>query len=215
QRLALVDTGSGMNKGPTMGHLPRSLEALGVRASDIETVLLTHLHMDHAGGLTDAGGRAAFPNAELVVHRKEAEYWLDTPKEKIDARSLRTVDHVRAMVSTYGDRVRRVADGEGIAGVSAELASGHTPGHTVWLVTSGGQSALILGDVIHLAAVQLPRPDSAMVYDVNADGAVASRQRVLARLAKDGIIACGMHLPDPGFGRIHRDGGAYRFDPFG
>ncbi len=210
-RLALVDTGSGNTKGPTMGHLPRSFAALGVAAGDIGCVLMTHLHMDHIGGLIDESGRPSFPNAELVLHCEEASYFLDTAEDKLDARSRRNLDFQRLAVAAYGDRVRRVADGEGLPGVVARLAPGHTPGHTCWEVTSQGKTAAVFGDVVHLGAVQLARPSSAMIYDVDASRAAQTRSDLLARIAHDDILVAGAHLPAGGLGRIVKAGEGYRF----
>ncbi len=210
-RLALIDTGSGTTKGPTMGQLPRSLAALGVAAGDIDWVLMTHLHMDHIGGLIDESGRPAFPNAELVLHREEASYFLDTAEDKLDARSRRNLEFQRQAVAAYGDRLRRVADGEGLAGIAARLAPGHTPGHTSWEVTAGGKTTAIFGDVVHLGAVQLARPSSAMIYDVDAGRAAQTRSALLERIARDDMLVAGAHLPAGGLGRIVVAGEGYRF----
>lgn len=212
-RLALIDTGSGTHKGPTMGHLPASLEALGVDAGEIDSILLTHLHMDHIGGLLDKSGRPAFANAELVLHRAEAEYFLDTPESQIDARSARGLEFVRTAVAAYGTRVRRVSDGEGLPGVSARLAPGHTPGHTVWQVRSNGACLVVLGDVVHLGAVQLPLPPTPMIYDVDPDLAGRTRIALLEEIARQGWLVAGAHLPVHGLGRIERKGEGYRFVP--
>jgi glyoxylase-like metal-dependent hydrolase (beta-lactamase superfamily II) len=191
KRLALVDAGSGTTKGPSMGHLPDSLAALGVAPESIDCLLMTHLHMDHIGGIVDEAGLPAFVNAELVMHEAEARYFLETPDEQLDARSRRNLEFQRSAVRAYGKKCRKVRDGEGIEGVRARLAAGHTPGHTLWEVGSGSTKAVVIGDVIHLGAVQLARPDSAMIYDVDADA----------------------HLPAGGIGRISGDGAGYRFDP--
>ncbi len=211
----LVDTGSGTTKGPTMGHLPASLAALGLSPADIDTVVLTHMHMDHLGGLLDAARAPAFPNADILVPEAEAAFWMDTPIEQMKDRAQRHVPYQRAALSAYGSRVRRVPDGHGLPHVRAELAAGHTPGHSCWRVTSANSTILILGDTIHLAAVQLPRPDSAMIYDIDPDGAVASRQRILAEVAAAGTLVAGHHLPATGIGYIRRHGTAYRFEPIG
>lgn len=211
--LALVDTGSGDTKGPTMGHLPASLAALGVVPSAITHVLMTHVHMDHIGGLIDAAGRPAFPQALLLLHTEEARYFLDTPDEALDARSQRHLSFQRRAISAYGDRLRRVVDGEGLPGLVARMAPGHTPGHTSWEAASGGEKLVMFGDVIHLAAVQLPRPASAMIYDVDAERACSTRTQMLARIAREGTMVAGAHLPASGLGRIEVAGEGYRFVP--
>lgn len=211
--LALVDTGSGTSKGASMGLLPASLAALGVAPAAIDSVILTHLHMDHIGGLIDDAGTAAFPNAELVVHHREAEYFIDTPRERLDARSVRSIDFVRKAVAAYGARVRRVADGEGLAGIAARLAPGHTPGHTAWRITSKGETAVILGDVVHLAAIQLPLPLTPMIYDIDPDVAGRTRIALLDDIVQHSMMVAGAHLPSPGLGRIVRAGAGYAFEP--
>jgi glyoxylase-like metal-dependent hydrolase (beta-lactamase superfamily II) len=109
--------------------------------------------------------------------------------------------------------MRTVRDGEALPGVSATLLPGHTPGHTGWLIHSGLDGVLIWGDVVHLAAVQVPRPDAALVFDVDPKGARATRQRTFDRVAADRLRVAGAHLDFPGFGYIVRHGASYRFEP--
>jgi glyoxylase-like metal-dependent hydrolase (beta-lactamase superfamily II) len=212
-RKMLVDAGSGTTKGPSMGLLPASLAKLDVTPADIDALVMTHIHMDHAGGLTDASGAAIFPRAELVMHEAEGAYFLDTPAEQLDARSQRNVAAQRRIVAAYQGRVRRVADGADVGGLVAMLAPGHTPGHTAWIARGDGRQAMVIGDVVHLGAVQLPRPDTAMIYDVDSKRAAETRRRVLAKAADERILVAGAHLPAPGLGYIRRDGDAYRFEP--
>lgn len=212
-RLVLVDTGSGNTKGPRMGHLPASLGKLGVAPGDVAAVLFTHLHMDHIGGVIDDAGRPAFPNAELVLHAREAEFFLDTPPEQLDERSVRNVPFQRKAMAAYAGRVRRVEDGGGLPGIAARLAPGHTPGHTVWEVASGGAAAIVLGDVVHLGAVQLPLPLTPMIYDVDPDRAGRTRVELLGEIAARGVTVLGAHLPGRGIGRISRAGDGYAFEP--
>ena len=77
-RLALIETGSGNYLLPTAGKLLANLGAAGVAPTDIEAVLLTHMHPDHSAGLTDMEtGKLNYPNAELVVHENEPRHWFD------------------------------------------------------------------------------------------------------------------------------------------
>jgi glyoxylase-like metal-dependent hydrolase (beta-lactamase superfamily II) len=211
---ALVDTGCGPLMGSTLGHLAANLRAFGVAPEAIDHVLLTHIHPDHANGLVDANGRAVYPNAELIVHEKEAAFWLDRdestgPTERI----RRNIAKARVTTGPYRDRLRTVPDGEAVPGISAVLLAGHTPGHTGWLIHSGRDSVLIWGDVVHLAAVQIPRPDAALVSDVDPQAARETRQRIFDRVAADRQRVAGAHLDFPGFGYIERRGGKYRFEP--
>ncbi len=73
----LIDTGAGNSMGPTMGRLQVSLTAAGVAPADVDVIVMTHLHPDHAGGLASPAGAAMFPHAELVVSQPEADFWLD------------------------------------------------------------------------------------------------------------------------------------------
>jgi len=209
-RLMLSDAGTGTSYQPTLGKLPHNLRAIGVDPGSIDTILLTHLHPDHSLGLVDEAGKAIFPKAELVVHEVEAAFWLDrVPQAGDSERIARNTKVQRAVTAPYRDRIRRVRDGEVLPGVSAALAPGHTPGHTNWLLQSGGERLLIWGDIVHLASVQLARPDATLVFDVDPQLARATRERVLDRVARENIAIAGAHLPAPGFGRIARAGGGF------
>ena len=105
-------------------------------------------------------------------------------------------------------------DGEVLPGVMRPCCCpGHTPGHTGWLVHSGHDGVLIWGDVVHLAAVQVPRPEAALVFDVDPDAARATRRRIFDQVAADRLRVAGAHLDFPGFGHIVRQGASYRFEP--
>ena len=99
----------------------------------------------------------------------------------------------------YRARMRTVGDGEAVPGVSAILQAGHTPGHTGWLLQSGNESLLIWGDLVHLAAIQIPRPDTGLVYDVDPQMAGATRLRMFDRIAADRTAG---RRRAPGFSRL-------------
>jgi glyoxylase-like metal-dependent hydrolase (beta-lactamase superfamily II) len=212
-RLALIDAGAGRLVNPALGRLAAALRAQGVTAQQIGTIFMTHVHRDHFGGLVDDAGNAAFPNAELVLHAQEASFWLDSKPQDMPPRARRYLDSTRQVLALYADRLRRVKDDEGLPGVTAHLAPGHTPGHTCWLVRSGGHAILAWGDLIHLAHVHLPAPHIAMEYDLDPVAAMQSRLRVLDWVATEKILVAGAHLPAPGIGAIVRSGNAYAFEP--
>lgn len=210
---ALIDVGAGTTMGPTLGKLPANLQALGVTPDQIRTILLTHLHPDHSNGLVDAEGRAIYPNAEVIVHQREAEFWLDRQEKPDDPERLRRgTEAARFSTRPYRDRMRRVSDGEVLPGISIRLNAGHTPGHSGWLLQSENDSLLIWGDIVHLASVQVPRPDTALVFDVDQTAARQSRHKVFAWVASERIRVAGAHLEYPGYGHMVRtpDGYAYR-----
>jgi glyoxylase-like metal-dependent hydrolase (beta-lactamase superfamily II) len=210
---ALIDTGSGRLGNPALGRVAQAIAAAGVTPSEISTIFMTHAHRDHYGGLVDAQGLAAFPNAELIFHEKEAAFWLDTEFEDMPLRARPHYHPTRAVLRCYEGRIRRVTDDEDVLGICAVLAPGHTPGHTCWLMQSDGAYMLAWGDIIHIAEMHLAAPHIAMAYDYDPEVALRSRLRVLDWVATDRIPIAGAHLPPPGMSVIVRHGGHYAYEP--
>lgn len=213
-RIAVVDTGCGPAR-PTVGFFAANLAAVGVDPAEVDTVLMTHLHPDHTGGLVDPEGRAFFPKAELLLHEAERAYWND------DAAMSRATDPVqqsffttaRARTAPYGDRTRSFTSGEVFPGVTAMPLPGHTPGHTGFLIASGGRSLLIWADIIHVPEVQVPRPEATMAVDVDPALAAETRHRLFDQVATDRLAIAGMHLHFPAFAHLARDSAGYRLVP--
>ena len=213
-RWALIDAGAGNSMGPTLGKLPESLRALCVAPEEIAAVFLTHIHPDHSNGLVDDAGRAVFANAELILHEAEARFWLDRDEASGETERIRR-NIAKAAVATapYRSRMRLVRESEAMSGVSAVALPGHTPGHTGWLIASGKESLLIWGDLVHLASVQVARPDTGLVFDVDPQQACATRRRTFDRVAADKLTVAGAHMDFPGFGTIVRKGAGFAFEP--
>jgi glyoxylase-like metal-dependent hydrolase (beta-lactamase superfamily II) len=213
-KLILSDAGTGQGLQPVqknLGKLPDNLRAIGVDPSAIDIVMLTHLHSDHSMGLLDEAGRKVFPNAELMLHEAEAAFWLDRALQPGDSeRIVANSKKQRALTAPYRDSIRRIRGGEVLPGITAMLRPGHTPGHTNWLIQSGGERLLIWGDIVHLASVQLARPEARLIYDTDTDLAAKTRGEVLDWVARERLVVAGAHLGFPGFGRVVRMGN--RFD---
>ena len=201
---ALIDTGAGNTMGPTLGKLADNLRAAGAPPERIDTILLTHLHSDHSNGLVDDDDRAIYPNAQLVLHEAEAAFWLDRDEASgANERIRRNIAKARVTTGPYRERMRTVRDGEALPGVSAMLLAGHTPGPYRMAHPVAQSSLLVWGDIVHLAAIQVPRPEAALVFDVDPQAAAATRRRLFDHVAADKLTVAGAHLGFPGF-RHHR-----------
>ena len=182
------------------GHIAAELKKNGLAAVDVKTILLTHLHRDHFGGLVDAEGKAAFPNATVYVGRAERDYWIDKVKDQ-------NVIHALAQ---YAGKVQVFEPGDEVMpGVKALDTSGHTPGHISFLLKNGKDKLLILGDLIHFPRIQLPHPEVAVRYDVDPAKAIEARKRIFDYVCEKHIPVAGMHIPFPGTLRLKKAGAGY------
>ena len=213
-KLILVDSGCGTAMGPGLGALDRNLKALGVEPGDIDTVLATHLHPDHIGGLVDGDGKALFPNAELVAHETDVAFWgsPDTLAQANDS-TRGYVVLAQSVLAAYRERMRTLRSGEAAPGVSIVPEPGHTPGHSGWLLSSGADSLLIWGDIVHMPGVQFTRPGVGLGFDVDGDQAIDTRRRIFDMTATDRMAVAGMHLDFPCFGHVTKAAEGYAFIP--
>nr|WP_305123248.1 MBL fold metallo-hydrolase [Roseomonas sp. GC11] len=216
-RVALIDTGCGPHMQPTTGRLFANLAAAGVPPEAVDTVLITHLHPDHSNGLADGHGEALFPKAELGLHRAELAYWEDPAAPDRVAATKQGVPYftmAQAQLAPYRDRLRLFADGaEVFPGVTAVHLPGHTPGHCGYRISSGPETLLIWGDIIHVPEVQVPHPEATMQFDVEPELAIATRRRTFDMVATDRLAIAGMHVHFPGHAHLLREGRGYRLLP--
>jgi glyoxylase-like metal-dependent hydrolase (beta-lactamase superfamily II) len=200
----LIDAGCGdraeNEKHPDepAGLLTRSLSDAGVSARDVETVIVSHGHWDHFGGVL-AGGEPTFPNAELVTSRREAEHIRGVVKGWV-------LDYL----SLLEDRVRLVDDVATICkGVTVRSAPGHTPGIVVVEVSSGGETLLYTSDIIiHQAHVE--HTDWIPSFEHNPRAAAASRTRLVEESHRRNMLLFVPHIPSV-LGRVERSQAGYRW----
>lgn len=207
----LFDTGNGERVQPGPGSLPDLIATKAFDPATVDYVFLTHMHGDHIGGLI-LGGERAFPRAKIVVAGLELDYWLGEAERNPQNGNAALA---REVAQLYGEELLPpFAFGDTLpAGITAIGAAGHTPGHTVFQVDGDGESILVVGDLLHAAALQFPLPDECANFDMNAPEAVAARKRILNLAAEKGMPVAGMHIPFTGVGAVEKDGKGFRFTP--
>jgi len=213
-KLVLIDSGAGSFFGPTLGKLVANLKAAGYQPEQVDEIYITHFHGDHVGGLVN-NSAAVFPNATVRASKAEADYWLS--QANMDkAKDKQGFQGAQAALGPYV-KAGRFQPFEGSAelvpGIRANPTGAHTPGHTTYLVESGGRKLMLIGDLIHVAAVQMESPGVTIQFDSDQKAAAAVRRKVFDAAARDGSMIGGAHLQFPGIGYLRNEGKGYRYIP--
>ena len=216
KKLVLIDSGAGTFFGPTLGKLIANMKAAGYQPAQVDEIYLTHFHGDHVGGIIQ-DAKIAFPNAIVRADKREADFWLS--KENMDKAAAGDKGAFQAAMSALNPYIKAgkfkpfEGDVELVPGIRSHGTAGHTPGHTSYVVESRGQKLMLIGDLIHVAAVQMPNPAVTIGFDSDQKAAAAARKKEFDAAAKAGTMLGGAHLQFPGLGYLRAEGKGYRWIP--
>jgi glyoxylase-like metal-dependent hydrolase (beta-lactamase superfamily II) len=159
----------------------------------------------------------AFPNATIHADQKDADFWLSTANlESAPEDKKGTFQGAMMSVSPYVASKKFVAfkgDTEFMPGIKSSASYGHTPGHTIYEVESQGKKLLLIGDLIHVTAVQLNNPKVTIEFDSDQKEAAKARDKVFTQAAKEGVLVGAAHIQFPGLGYLKKDGKSYNWIP--
>ncbi len=215
----LVDAGLGSDPDlhlPRAGQLIKRLEAAGIDLGSVTDVVLTHMHMDHVGGLLVDGVKERLrPDLRIHVSAAEVKFWeapdfshVSMPPGFPDA--LRSA--AKHFVQEYRGQLRTFDQEHEVApGVVVTRTGGHTPGHSVVRVASGGEGLVFAGDLVF--TVGFDHPEWYNGFEHDPEEAARIRVRLLRDLAASGELLVATHLPFPSIGRVAASGDTFRWVP--
>lgn len=180
------------------------LAAAGISPAEVSIVVLTHMHGDHIGGLTGEDGTPTFPNARYVAGQVEYDAWAKQDNEGF-----------KAKVVPLAEKMTFIGDGDSVvSGISGMAAAGHTPGHMMYMLDSGGKQLALIADTANHYVWSLAYPEWEVKFDMDKAKAASTRKKVFDMLTADRIPFVGYHMPFPGMGYTEARGeGGYRYVP--
>jgi glyoxylase-like metal-dependent hydrolase (beta-lactamase superfamily II) len=210
--VVLFDTGFGAGgRAQGNGRLVEGMKAAGYQPEDVTIVVLTHLHGDHIGGLME-DGKPAFANARYVTGQAEYDFWSNTARVGTPAENGHKA--VLANVKPLADKMTFIGDGASIvSGITSMAAFGHSPGHMIYNVESGGRRLILTADTANHFVLSLQRPDWEVRFDMDKAAAAATRKKTFDMLATDKTAFLGYHMPFPAVGYVEKQDTGYRFVP--
>jgi glyoxylase-like metal-dependent hydrolase (beta-lactamase superfamily II) len=214
-RLVMIDAGNGEMGAPGTGSWHENFRAAGYAPEQVDAVILSHFHGDHIQGLRTRAGEAVFPNAELMVPEAEWAFWMDDARMGQAPEAMRQAfQNVRRVFGPVAGEVTPYGgEKELVTGVTSLPAPGHTPGHTAFVVASGGDRLLIWSDTTNKPELFVRNPGWHAVFDMDPEQAEATRRRLLDTAAGERMQVAGYHFPFPATGFIAREGDGHAFVP--
>ena len=213
-RMVLFDTGMGSMKnfGPTTGKLMATLKQAGIDPKDIDAVVMSHGHIDHVGGLMADDGSRHFPNAQYYIAQADYDYW--TNEQIVPAAYKDFLTQAKKNLLPNRDRIVFVKDGqEFLPGVQAIAAPGHTVGHTIFMISTGGKSLCYIGDLTHHPVLLMEKPRTEFAYDTDSKQSAETRVKMLTMLAANRVPILAYHFAWPGIGHVAKQGEGFRYYP--
>ena len=208
----LIDSGMGQSDPADPGHLLDRLREENITLESIDTVIITHYHQDHIGGLLDHAGNPTFPKARLVVPAQEHAYWMS--EDILAGLDAPDAARLRQTFAAYAERLTLMDDTAVIEpGIHYVPAPGHSPGHSAVHIESGETRLLHIVDAIHMP-IQLNALDAAPFDWQQPDIAIATRRALLARAESENLLLMAYHFPFPGLGCVQRRGGLLAWEPY-
>ncbi|MGY4480593.1 MBL fold metallo-hydrolase [Bradyrhizobium sp. USDA 3364] len=215
----LIDAGLGSDPDlhlPRAGQTIKRLEAAGIDLAAVTDVVLTHMHMDHVGGLLIEGVKERLrPDLRIHVAAAEVKFW-EAPDFSHTAMPPGFPDALRAtakrFAKEYRDNLRPFDEQHEVApGVIVRRTGGHTPGHSVVRMASGGEALTFAGDAVFTVGFDQPEWHNGFEHD--PEEAARVRIRLLRELAESGELLVATHMPFPSVGHVAVAGDAFRWVP--
>jgi glyoxylase-like metal-dependent hydrolase (beta-lactamase superfamily II) len=210
-RQYMFDSGNGLATGNAgIGHLTENVKAAGIDLGKLSAIIVTHFHPDHIFGLMTKENGQVYESKEILVQETEYKFWTDPaviatlsePRQGLAKR-------IQATMPNWKNITQKQPDNEVVPGIRAVATPGHTPGHTSYLVSSGGQQMMVLGDLTSIPAFNLRNPNWHISVDQDPNTAEATRRRMFDRIVADKTIVTGYHWGMPGAGTIAKDRDGY------
>jgi glyoxylase-like metal-dependent hydrolase (beta-lactamase superfamily II) len=214
-RTVLLDTGFANNGPPTTGTWMTNFRAAGFDPMRVDQILITHFHGDHIGGIRMRDGQLVFPNAEISVPQPEWDFWMSEERMNAAPETGRAgFMNARRVFAPIAAHVRRYTPGQELApGITSMAAFGHTPGHCVFTIASGGARLMFMGDAVTTPALFVRNPDWSPFFDMNEEAGRATRRRLLEMAASERLQLHIYHAPFPATGFAAREGNGFHWVP--